>query len=75
MKFRLLFAVLGCFGMAIIYGFKVNLSVAIVAMVNKTTLKELSKGIHTTSNASIDALTCSRDLEEKIHTEEEVCGI
>ena len=40
MEFRNLFAILGCFGMAIIYGFKVNLSVAIVAMVNQTALKE-----------------------------------
>ena len=39
MKFRILFAILGSFGMAIIYGFKVNLSVAIVAMVNQTALK------------------------------------
>ena len=38
-KFRILFAILGSFGMAIIYGFKVNLSVAIVAMVNQTALK------------------------------------
>ena len=35
-KFRYLFAVLGSAGMAIIYGLKVNLSVAIVAMVNQT---------------------------------------
>ena len=34
-----MFAILGSFGMAIIYGFKVNLSVAIVAMVNQTALK------------------------------------
>jgi hypothetical protein len=29
------FAILGCAGMAITYGLKVNLSVAIVAMVNQ----------------------------------------
>ena len=39
MKFRIFFAFLGGMGMAIIYGFKVNLSVAIVAMVNQTALK------------------------------------
>ena len=33
---RYVFAVLGSIGMAIIYGLKVNLSVAIVAMVNTT---------------------------------------
>ena len=42
MKFRTLFAIIGSFGMAIIYGFKVNLSVAIVAMVNQTALKAQS---------------------------------
>ena len=36
MKARYLFAVFGSAGMAIIYGLKVNLSVAIVAMVNQT---------------------------------------
>ena len=34
-RWRLIFALLGCSGMAIIYGLKVNLSVAIVAMVNQ----------------------------------------
>ena len=33
---RYVFAVLGSMGMAIIYGLKVNLSVAIVAMINQT---------------------------------------
>ena len=40
-KYRTLFAILGAAGMAIIYGFKVNLSVAIVAMVNQTAIKGL----------------------------------
>jgi len=34
-KWRIVFAILGCFGMAIIYGLKINLSIAIVAMVNQ----------------------------------------
>jgi hypothetical protein len=34
-RWRLVFAILGCAGMAITYGLKVNLSVAIVAMVNQ----------------------------------------
>ena len=42
-RYRLLFALLGSAGMAIIYGFKVNLSVAIVAMVNHTAIKESSE--------------------------------
>jgi len=36
LKYRYVFAVLGSMGMAIIYGLKVNLSVAIVAMINQT---------------------------------------
>lgn len=41
-QFRTLFAILGSCGMAIIYGFKVNLSVAIVAMINNTAIKEIN---------------------------------
>ena len=37
-NFRYLVAVLGSVGMGIIYGLKVNISVAIVAMVNHTAL-------------------------------------
>lgn len=43
-RWRLIFAILGAMGMAIIYGLKVNLSVAIVAMLNHTNLESLSKG-------------------------------
>ena len=39
---RYVTAVLGSMGMAIIYGLKVNLSVAIVAMVNHTALGKQS---------------------------------
>lgn len=45
-KWRVLFAVLGAMGMAIIYGLKVNLSVAIVAMVNQTAIKAMSSSHH-----------------------------
>ncbi|KAL7304111.1 hypothetical protein TKK_0003569 [Trichogramma kaykai] len=38
---RYCMAIMGSIGMAIIYGFKVNLSIAIVAMVNHTAVKEL----------------------------------
>lgn len=37
--FRYLMAVMGSIGLAILYGFKVNASVAIVAMVNYTAIK------------------------------------
>eukprot|EP00096_Caligus_rogercresseyi_P014051 TRINITY_DN6595_c0_g1_i1.p1 TRINITY_DN6595_c0_g1~~TRINITY_DN6595_c0_g1_i1.p1 ORF type:complete len:487 (+),score=84.91 TRINITY_DN6595_c0_g1_i1:152-1612(+) len=46
LSWRYIFAILGAMGMAIIYGQKVNLSVAIVAMVNKTALMELDSGHH-----------------------------
>lgn len=36
---RYLMAIMGSIGLAIIYGFKVNVSVAIVAMVNHTAVK------------------------------------
>ena len=40
LRWRLIFAILGSVGMAIIYGLKVNLSMAIVPMVNQTAVKE-----------------------------------
>ena len=61
--------------MAIIYGFKVNLSVAIVAMVNQTAIKENSG--HPRSSATeqygksnisnIDILQCSVPNSESAH--------
>ena len=39
---RYLMAIMGSIGMAIIYGFKVNVSVAIVAMVNHTAVRLMS---------------------------------
>ncbi len=39
LRWRLIFAILGCAGMSIIYGLKVNLHANIVAMVNNTALK------------------------------------
>ena len=41
-NFRYVFAILGSMGMAIIYGLKVNLSVAMVAMVNHTAVAAMS---------------------------------
>ena len=40
-RWRLIFALLGSIGMAIIYGLKVNLSMAIVPMVNQTAVKNV----------------------------------
>ena len=52
MKTRYLFAVLGSAGMAIIYGLKVNLSVAIVAMVNQTAIS--IKSVHDDNSSAAD---------------------
>ena len=38
-RWRIIFAILGSIGMSIIYGLKVNLSMAIVPMVNQTAAK------------------------------------
>ncbi|CAB4057066.1 SLC17A [Lepeophtheirus salmonis] len=46
LSWRYIFAVLGAIGMAIIYGQKVNLSIAINAMVNKTALMEIDSASH-----------------------------
>ena len=48
--FRYVFSVLGGVGMAIIYGLKVNISVAIVAMVNHTAIGANSNGQNTEHN-------------------------
>ena len=42
LRWRLVFAILGSMGMAIVYGLKVNLSVAIVAMVDHAGLARLA---------------------------------
>ena len=40
---RIIIAILGSIGMAIIYGLKVNLSMAIVSMVDQTVIEETIK--------------------------------
>ncbi|XP_012287934.1 putative inorganic phosphate cotransporter [Orussus abietinus] len=50
---RYLMAILGSMGLAIIYGFKVNVSVAIVAMVNHTAVKLSSQSQLSHDNSSI----------------------
>ena len=62
MKLRYVFAVISSIGMAIIYGLKVNLSVAIVAMINHTAVVR-----HTTDNDTIDMSlddACQHPLED-----------
>ena len=41
-RWRIILAILGSIGMAIIYGMKVNLHIAIVPMVNQTAVKAAS---------------------------------
>ncbi|XP_034945664.1 sialin [Chelonus insularis] len=53
---RYVMAILGSIGLAIIYGFKVNVSIAIIAMVNHTAIK-LQKNL----NNSSDAITNNSD--------------
>ena len=55
LRWRLVFAVLGAMGMAIIYGLKVNLSVTVVAMINATALEELAKAEATALGAGNNA--------------------
>ena len=53
-KYRYVFALLACAGMAIIYGVKVNLSVAVVAMVNHTALAEMAE-VEAAQHHQVDA--------------------
>lgn len=54
---RYVLAVLGSFGMAIVYGLKVNLSVAMVSMLNHTALAMAgeSHGAHNVSHKDVSA--------------------
>lgn len=49
---RYIVSILGSIAMAIIYGLKVNLSVAIVAMVNHTAIKMSSNDLHSINNTT-----------------------
>lgn len=57
MPARYILAILGSVGMAIIYGLKVNLSVAMVAMLNHTAIELLNenKTVAVATNVSISA--------------------
>ncbi|RZC32966.1 sialin, partial [Asbolus verrucosus] len=59
-KSRYIFAILGAFGMGIIYGLKVALHVVIVSMVNHTAVADLDKSSSNTSAVSL----CSFDDED-----------
>ncbi|XP_029040593.2 putative inorganic phosphate cotransporter [Osmia bicornis bicornis] len=61
---RYLMAIMGSIGLAIIYGFKVNVSVAIVAMVNHTAVK-LSSTLHQLESNDTNAIINS--MEECHH--------
>lgn len=56
---RYLMAIMGSIGLAIIYGFKVNVSVAIVAMVNRSALQQ--ENLH--ENQSLAADVCGFSTE------------
>lgn len=53
---RYLMAIMGSIGLAIIYGFKVNVSVAIVAMVNHTAVKLSTLHQLDTENTTVTSL-------------------
>lgn len=59
---RYILAILGSIAMAIVYGLKVNLSVAMVAMLNHTALKQ-SSDIHNTVHTVIANATKSMDMD------------
>lgn len=69
-------AIMGSIGLAIIYGFKVNVSVAIVAMVNHTAVK--LSALHQLESENTTVITmdeCHHDsvLETKTITEVHIC--
>lgn len=67
---RYILAILGSIGMAIVYGLKVNLSVAMVAMLNNTAIKSMSgnKFVIETANATInpDDACAAAATEDKV---------
>jgi len=59
---RLVLSIMGFLGMVNCYTLRVNLSVAIVAMVNQTYLSELEKTLHTANESGHSV--CAVDEEE-----------
>ena len=64
-KWRIVFAILGCFGMAIIYGLKINLSIAIVAMVNQSAIKAAHHDVHGPNLSHVGMVCHSEHVEDK----------
>ncbi|EDW77776.1 uncharacterized protein Dwil_GK24669 [Drosophila willistoni] len=63
---RYVLALLGSIGMAIVYGLKVNLSVAMVAMVNHTAIKAANVDLgHGHLQLNVSALAPTQDLPEE----------
>lgn len=72
MPARYILAILGSIAMAIIYGLKVNLSVAMVAMLNHTALKLASGGSGVDHKAIQHVLLTN--LTTTAHVDDENCG-
>ncbi|XP_055294874.1 sialin [Sitodiplosis mosellana] len=64
---RYILAILGSIAMAIVYGLKVNLSVAMVAMLNHTAIKLSAGGVHNVSSSMTNLTTT-------VHGGDENCG-
>ena len=60
---RYILAVLGSIAMAIIYGLKVNLSVALVAMLNHTAINLKSEHPHNSTSSGTEVSILLIDLE------------
>lgn len=69
MPARYILAILGSIAMAIVYGLKVNLSVAMVAMLNHTAIKLSSSGMH-----KIEHIAMATNLTITAHGSDENCG-
>lgn len=61
---RYILAILGSIGMAIVYGLKVNLSVAMVGMLNHTAIRLASAGEHSETNLPHPNMTNTVTVEE-----------
>lgn len=61
-------AMMGSIGLAILYGFKVNVSVAIVAMVNHTAVKLSTSHNLETDNTTVSENVCQFDDASNVTT-------
>jgi ACS family sodium-dependent inorganic phosphate cotransporter len=60
----MVFAFLGCIGMAITYGLKINLSITIVAMVNQSALKEAHHEVHGPNLSHVGQVCHSEHIDQ-----------